>query len=193
MLGWESSTVVFASSTKRRTKASSVASSARICLTTSFFSKPPAPRNVAKKTRAMPPIAMGRSRTYLPKIWGNKGTTSVHLCGARGGLGGRGAGHGELGHDDRRRPEIGESDGDAAFRATRARLLGTHAVDLEQQGGARAPDLEGSVGGDSGIGRRRRRPRTPGFRAHHEGRPQLDRWQGRGVRLALDDDVPKGR
>src|SRR5262249_19524356 len=74
MFGCDSSTVVFASATNLRTKASSVASSARICLTTSFFSKPPAPRRVAKNTRAMPPTARGRSRTYFPKIWGNNGS-----------------------------------------------------------------------------------------------------------------------
>ena len=40
------------------------ASSSRICLTTSFFSKPPAPRSVARKTRAIPPReSSARGRT----------------------------------------------------------------------------------------------------------------------------------
>src|SRR5689334_12445073 len=71
MFGWLSSTVVFASATNLRTKASSEASSARICLTTSRFSKPPAPRRVARYTIAIPPDASSRSSTYLPKSWGN--------------------------------------------------------------------------------------------------------------------------
>src|SRR5258708_35996800 len=53
-------------------------SSSRICFTTSFFSNPPAPRNVASSTRAIPPRASSRSRTYLPKTWG--------YIGARGAL-----------------------------------------------------------------------------------------------------------
>src|SRR5450755_2419818 len=71
MLGWLSSTAVFASSTKRVTNASSEASSVRICFTTRRFSKPTAPRKVARYTRAMPPAAISRSSTYLPKICGN--------------------------------------------------------------------------------------------------------------------------
>ena len=64
MFGWLSSTVVFASSTKRCTKPRPSASSARICFTTSRFSKPPAPRKVARYTRAMPPArARARGRT----------------------------------------------------------------------------------------------------------------------------------
>src|SRR5580658_3877547 len=70
MFGWARVTVVFASSTKRATNSSSHARSSRICLTTSFFSKPPAPRSVASTTRAIPPRASSRSRTYLPKTWG---------------------------------------------------------------------------------------------------------------------------
>src|SRR5580692_222450 len=70
MLGWASATVVLASSTKRFTNSSSQASSSRICLTTRRFSKPPAPRSVARTTRAMPPRASSRSSTYLPKTWG---------------------------------------------------------------------------------------------------------------------------
>src|SRR5262249_22741186 len=70
MLGWARATVVLASSTNRRTNSSSDASSSRTCLTTSFFSKPPAPRSVARTTRAMPPRASSRSSTYLPNTWG---------------------------------------------------------------------------------------------------------------------------
>ncbi len=70
MFGWARATVVLASSTKRRTKSSSQASSSRICFTTSFFSNPPAPRSVARTTRAIPPRASSRSSTYLPKTWG---------------------------------------------------------------------------------------------------------------------------
>src|SRR5271170_7619537 len=70
MFGWARATVVLASSTNRRTNSSSHARSSRICFTTSRFSKPPAPRNVASTTRAIPPRASSRSRTYLPKIWG---------------------------------------------------------------------------------------------------------------------------
>src|SRR5580658_3142930 len=70
MFGWARATVVFASSTNLRTNSSSHASSSRICFTTSFFSNPPAPRNVASVTRAIPPRASSRSRTYLPKTWG---------------------------------------------------------------------------------------------------------------------------
>src|SRR5690606_9647674 len=73
MLGWLSSTAVFASPTNLRTKASSEASSGRICLTTSRFSNPTAPRSVARYTRAMPPAAISRSSTYLPKICGYTG------------------------------------------------------------------------------------------------------------------------
>src|SRR5882757_7664072 len=77
MFGCDSSTVVLASATNLPTNASSVASSALICLTTSFFSKPPAPRSVDRNTRAMPPTAIGRSRTYLPKICGYKNTPNL--------------------------------------------------------------------------------------------------------------------
>src|SRR3954467_1117854 len=82
MFGWLSSTAVFASSTKRRTNASSTASSVRICLTTRRFSNPTAPRNVARKTRAMPPAAISRSSTYFPKICGNIGARypSAFFC-----------------------------------------------------------------------------------------------------------------
>src|SRR5262249_8870625 len=77
MFGWLSATVVFASSTKRLMN-SSYASSSRICFTTSFFSKPPAPRSVARLTRAMPPRASSRSSTYLPKTWGYIRGVRVH-------------------------------------------------------------------------------------------------------------------
>src|SRR6478752_6651563 len=77
MFGWLSSTAVFASPMKRFTKASSTASSGRICFTTRRFSKPTAPRNVARNTRAMPPAAISRSSTYLPKICGNIATVYV--------------------------------------------------------------------------------------------------------------------
>src|SRR5579884_2537607 len=70
MFGCASATVVLASSTKRRTNSSSYASSSRICLTTSLFSNPPAPRSVASTTLAMPPRASSRSSTYLPNTWG---------------------------------------------------------------------------------------------------------------------------
>src|SRR5580704_4649120 len=70
MFGCARLTVVFASRTNRRTNSSSEASSSRICFTTSFFSKPPAPRRVARTTRAIPPRASSRSSTYLPNTWG---------------------------------------------------------------------------------------------------------------------------
>src|SRR5580658_2189331 len=70
MFGWLRATVVLASSTKRCTNSWSTASSSRICFTTSLFSKPPAPRSVASRTRAIPPVASSFSRTYLPKICG---------------------------------------------------------------------------------------------------------------------------
>src|SRR5215472_1743415 len=87
MFGWLRATVVLASSTKRRTNSSSMASSSRICLTTSFFSKPPAPRKVARTTRAMPPMASSRSSTYLPKICGYIGAVrGLHSSKAAGVL-----------------------------------------------------------------------------------------------------------